>query len=230
VEAVLQDTPENRFLADFREFQGPMTRAGLWNALSQVLLKIASPGVPDFYQGNELWTFTLVDPDNRDPVDYARRREMLAQITDAARQDCPGLVRRLAHDLTDGAAKLHLTSRALSFRREHSPLLAEGAYASLLATGARANHVIAFARIADRESAVVLAGRFFLEMTRNSEVPVGEEAWGDTLVLLPRLLQVETLWDVISGRTVETTEHAGKRAIRLADAFRLLPQALLHTR
>src|SRR5581483_10960704 len=111
VAGVLEDTPENRFLADFREFQAPVTRAGLWNALSQVLLKVASPGVPDFYQGNELWTFTLVDPDNRGAVDYARRAAMLARLRETAESDVPALTARLARDLNDGGAKLWLTAR-----------------------------------------------------------------------------------------------------------------------
>ncbi len=227
VAGILEDTPENRFLADFREFQTPVTRAGLWNALSQVLLKITSPGVPDFYQGNELWTFTLVDPDNRGAVDYERRREMLRDFTAAGGQDRPGLVQRLTRDLTDGGLKLYLTNRALCFRREHGRLLSEGAYASLLATGARANHVIPFARILDGESAISLAGRFFLNMTRHGELPVGADAWGDTVVILPRMLEATEYTDAISGRTVPTVEHNGKQAIRLADAFAVLPQALL---
>jgi (1->4)-alpha-D-glucan 1-alpha-D-glucosylmutase len=228
VSAVLEDTPENRFLADFREFQEPVTRAGLWNALSQVLLKIASPGVPDFYQGNERWTFTLVDPDNRGAVDYAGSRDMLRGFEQGASEDRPGLVRRLAANLTDGAAKLYLTNRALRFRRDHGALFSDGAYASLLTTGARANHAIAFARIGKDENVLALAGRFFLNMTRNGEQPLGADAWADTEVLLPRRFTAPAYTDVISGRTVETVESGGKRAIRLADAFAIMPQALLY--
>ncbi len=227
VSAVLEDTPENRFLADFREFQSSVTRAGLWNALSQVLLKIASPGVPDFYQGNEGWTFTLVDPDNRGAVDYGRMQEMLREMAEAGARDREGLVRRLTRDLSDGAAKLFLTNRALCFRREHGRLFSDGAYASLLAVGAHQNQVIAFARIREKETAVALAGRFFLNMTHGGELPLGHESWADTLVLLPRSFAATQYTDVISGRTIDTVEQNGKRAVRISDAFALLPQALL---
>lgn len=80
VEEALRPTPANTFLEDFRQFQAPIARAGMWNSMSQVLLKIASPGVPDFFQGNELWNFVLVDPDNRGPVHFELRRQMLSSL------------------------------------------------------------------------------------------------------------------------------------------------------
>src|SRR3984957_21348957 len=118
----------------------------MWNSLSQLLVKIASPGVPDFYQGSELWSFHLVDPDNRQPVDYEVRSQMARKLQNEGEKDPAALLARLTNRPCDGAIKLFLTSRALRFRREQFDLFAEGSYLPLAAKGRRSNHVIAFAR------------------------------------------------------------------------------------
>src|SRR5579864_9392095 len=124
VAKVLQPSADNTFLEDFRQFQAPIAQAGMWNSLSQTVLKIASPGVPDFYQGNELWSFQLVDPDNRDPVDFERRRKMLSKLRGKKDADTAALMDRLMSSPCDGAIKLFITHRALSFRRDHKELFA----------------------------------------------------------------------------------------------------------
>ena len=88
----------NAFLDDFQQFQAPIAKAGIWNSIAQVLLKVASPGVPDFYQGNELWCFDLVDPDNRRPVDFELRRQMLGKMREQAGQDRAALVDRFGFE------------------------------------------------------------------------------------------------------------------------------------
>ena len=118
VEGVLERSRENAFLEDFRRFQHPIARAGVWNSISQLLLKVASPGVPDFYQGSELWSFELVDPDNRHPVDFEARKQMAAELREAAGRDREALVSRLAGNPCDGGIKFYITSRALNFRRD----------------------------------------------------------------------------------------------------------------
>ncbi|HEX8853416.1 MAG TPA: malto-oligosyltrehalose synthase, partial [Pyrinomonadaceae bacterium] len=129
VAALLAPGDDNAFLSDFVEFQRTTARAGLFNSLSQVLLKTCAPGVPDFYQGTELWSFTLVDPDNRRPVDYEVRRAMLASL-DAEAEACgaPALVERLMSDAEDGRIKLFVTSRALRLRRARRELFSSGEY------------------------------------------------------------------------------------------------------
>ena len=146
VEHVLELSPRNAFLEDFRRFQGPIARAGMWNSTSQLLLKIASPGVPDFYQGSELWNFHLVDPDNRQPVDFESRIEILARLRAEAGIDPGALVSRLTGNPCDGAIKLYITSRALQFRKNQFELFAKGVYVPLVAQGSKANHLVAFAR------------------------------------------------------------------------------------
>jgi (1->4)-alpha-D-glucan 1-alpha-D-glucosylmutase len=98
----------------------------MWNSLAQVLVKIASPGVPDFYQGNEIWAFDLVDPDNRRAVNYEVRRQMLAGLRAQAERNRAELMDRLRENLCDGAIKMFITSEALRFRRDHPELFSQG--------------------------------------------------------------------------------------------------------
>lgn len=113
------------------------------NSLAQVVLKSTVPGLPDVYQGTELWDFSLVDPDNRRPVDFARRLHALNEM--------PGDVAQLLSDWRDGGIKLHTLQRVLSFRQSHPALFAEGDYVPLAAKGWRSSHVVAFARRAEGE-------------------------------------------------------------------------------
>ncbi len=119
---------DSEFVADLTAFQTRIARAGMLNSLSQTILKIASPGVPDFYQGSELWTLNLVDPDNRRPVDYARRSAMLAKMREAAHRDPLATTRHLLKDMNSGAIKMYLINRAMEFRRAHPELFMRGDY------------------------------------------------------------------------------------------------------
>ena len=113
VAKVLDPSPRNKFLPAFLPVAEEIARLGAINSLTQTLLKLTSPGVPDIYQGNEIWDYSLVDPDNRRPVDYSRRREMLDALATAT----PG---ELIANWPDGRIKLFLTQRVLRFRREHA--------------------------------------------------------------------------------------------------------------
>ncbi len=149
IAAALDDRAKNRFLAEFCRFHSQVVRWGLYSALSQLLLKLTSPGVPDVYQGQELWDFRLVDPDNRRPVDFARCRAMLAELareSEGGADAALALARRLAADPGDPKIKLLLTWKTLQFRRRRADLFALGEYLPLEAHGARAKHVCAFAR------------------------------------------------------------------------------------
>ena len=227
IERVLERAGDNAFLEDFRQFQGPVARAGMWNSLSQLTLKIASPGVPDFYQGTELWSFHLVDPDNRQPVDYELRRRMAQKLCVESEKDPGGLLCRLANKPCDGAIKLYVTTRALRFRREHGELFAGGSYLPLSAKGNRGNNVIAFARVFGEQTILALAGRFFLRLCNSHGNPWGEQTWGNTSVILPKKTHSRRFRDVLSGQIVETQACSGEQALPLAKVFALAPVALL---
>jgi (1->4)-alpha-D-glucan 1-alpha-D-glucosylmutase len=222
----LAQSPENAFLDDFRQFQAPIASAGIWNSISQVLLKIAAPGMPDFYQGTDLWCFDLVDPDNRRPVDFELRRSIISKLHEQSAKDAAGLMERLVTNPCDGAIKLYVTSRALQFRKTHRQLFAQGSYASLAGVGGRANHVVAFARGFDKQTAIALAGRFFLKLRNSHPHPVGD-VWGNTAVVLPPDIAQQPFHDILTGRAVAVEQRDGQAVIPLAQAFSHCPVALL---
>jgi (1->4)-alpha-D-glucan 1-alpha-D-glucosylmutase len=227
VAAVLDPSPGNAFLREFTAFVQTIQAAGMWNSLSQTLLKIGSPGVPDFYQGNESWDFSLVDPDNRRAVNYTRRRELLEEIRKNSDDPLPWLGRALS-SLADGALKLFVISRALCFRRTNRELLEEGSYIPLRAGGERQNHVVAFARNHGRRSALVVASRFFASLGADRRPPVGAEVWGESALLLRRDFSRAAYRDAFTRQTVETDRQGGRHTLPLAKVFSHLPVALLY--
>ncbi|HEY6392697.1 MAG TPA: malto-oligosyltrehalose synthase [Bryobacteraceae bacterium] len=218
----LDPSPENIFLEDFRQFQAPVANCGMWNSLSQLVLKIASPGMPDFYQGNELWRLNLVDPDNRHPVDYEVRRSILEKL----RAGGDGLLGRLAASPCDGAIKLYITSRALRFRKDHAELFAHGSYAPVTAAGSRSNNVVAFARGLESKTAIAVAGRFFFKMCNSHRSPVGD-VWGNTSIVLPKKMEHRHFQDVFTGQTVAVENRDGNMSLPLTAVFSQCSVALL---
>jgi (1->4)-alpha-D-glucan 1-alpha-D-glucosylmutase len=177
VQAVLRS---EKFRATFEPFGQRIAFFAVFNSLGQVLLKSCSPGLPDFYQGTELWDFNLVDPDNRRPVDYNRRKQALARVKNA---DC----RDLLHNAASGDVKMFTTWAALQFRNRHREFFEEGNYIPLHARGSKRDHVIAFAREFDGKRAIAVAPRLCLTLVHGeTKPPLGREVWGDTELELPR--------------------------------------------
>ena len=201
IAALLDPAASGDFLRDFEEFQRLTARAGVHNSLAQTLLKACAPGVPDFYQGTELWAFTLVDPDNRRPVDYEVRRRVLAGLKDAGGGDASEFAEALLEEHEDGRVKMYVTARALGLRRERAELFARGAYVPLAARGRRAGNVVAFARALGGDCVVAVAGRFFtrLGVGREGRLGLGREAWGDTALGLEGV-GAGRYRDVLTGR------------------------------
>jgi (1->4)-alpha-D-glucan 1-alpha-D-glucosylmutase len=201
------------------------------NSLAQVLLKIASPGVPDIYQGNEVWDFSLVDPDNRRPVDYERRRKALgnlqARLT-RARTDRLELARELLQRKEDGRVKLYVTMQALRCRRDQAGLFATGEYLPADAGGVRAAHVFAFARRLGRRWAVVAVPRLLTRLTPRPEIlPLGKEVWQDTQIALPGLGAGGRCRNVFTGEVLTLTAQGDQGSLSLAEVFANFPVALL---
>jgi (1->4)-alpha-D-glucan 1-alpha-D-glucosylmutase len=229
VRALLDDTGSNAFLADFMPFQRRVTRFGLFSSLSQTLLKLTIPGVPDTYQGNELWAFNLVDPDNRRPVDYEQRRFALqALVTRCEAGDLPALTRDLLAQIENGEAKLYLTWRTLCLRRQYPELFTHGEYLALVTTGSKADHVCAFARrLADRE-VVVVAARWFARLSADeNRLPLGDAVWEDTVTEVPEGRGERSYRNVLTGERVGIVRHEHKRAFRTAELLAGFPVALL---
>ncbi len=221
IDGVLAPAPDNAVLAELRALVRRLVRPGLWTALSQLVLKVAAPGVPDFYQGTETWTFSLVDPDNRRPVDYHRRCAALDELAEAERSGPVELVRRLAAAPEDDRLKLFVTWRALAARRRFRDLFEAGEYVALSADGPRERHVLAFARVLEGRSAIVVATRYHLALDSEGSPPAGA-AWRGNQVTLPSQLGRGPWRDALTGRPVPVSA-----SLDLADVLAELPLALL---
>ncbi|HXV10335.1 MAG TPA: malto-oligosyltrehalose synthase [Burkholderiales bacterium] len=224
VDALLAPGSGNAFLDEFLPFQRKIARIGLMNSVSQVVLKTTAPGVPDFYQGNESWDFSLVDPDNRRPVDYGRRVAWLAEMQRAAAHG-PEVLRSYAAELFgtagDGRLKLYVTWRLLQLRRRFDAVFREGEYAPLRARGPRANNVCAFVRRQGDLQLVVIAPRWFARLASTGLAAVGDAVWHDTELEAPR----GDWLNVLTGESVSTTQADG--ALPLVRVFSTLPWAVL---
>jgi (1->4)-alpha-D-glucan 1-alpha-D-glucosylmutase len=204
VKAVLDAGTENRFLNDFVPFQRRIARIGLWNGLSQTLLKLTCPGVPDIYQGTELWNLSLVDPDNRRPVDYVRSQELFECVQ--ARGDAPdtSLIACLMKNPEDGRIKQYLISQTLQLRQQESDLFQQGEYVPLAVTGTKANHVVAFARKFKNTSVVVIVPRLISTLLNDFDVPpIGPQVWQDTQILLPSRDSGKPYRNIFTGEVLE---------------------------
>jgi (1->4)-alpha-D-glucan 1-alpha-D-glucosylmutase len=234
VTRLLDTKRRNRFLEDFTAFQRWVAYFGQFNALAQVLLKLTSPGVPDIYQGTELWDFSLVDPDNRRPVDYQRRRSLLNDLkakANRADRDLIPLLQELLGTSQDGRIKLYLICRTLNFRRSHKDLFLRGTYLPLEATGEKKDHLCAFARVLAGEAILVAVPRLVVGLTGGLEQPpLGAGTWRDTRILLPSETAGPVYQDLFTGQTLSAEERDGKAALVLADVFSHFPVALLERR
>lgn len=229
VRALLYPQPDNPFLQDFLPFQQRIARVGAFNSLSQVLLKLTSPGVPDIYQGNEVWDFSLVDPDNRRTVDYEARHAALRAIktlyADAGTAAC---AQHLLENLPDGRIKLYLTWKILTLRREHEAVFRDGDYLPLKVYGEHAEQVVAFTRHSGEETLLAAAPRMFGGLMGNhGQPPVGEAAWGDTWIEVPPERVHEKWTNTLTDETFDTQARGEAQGLALAQLFGTFPYALL---
>jgi (1->4)-alpha-D-glucan 1-alpha-D-glucosylmutase len=228
VESLLADSEHNSFLEDFKPFQDRVAFFGRFNSLSQVLLKVASPGVPDFYQGSELWDFNLVDPDNRRLVDYELRRSLLADIHAAVSRgsrEMPRFLGRLMKESHTGEIKLYLTCRALNFRRRHRQLFEEANYVPLEANGPKAGHICSFARVSEHGKVIAIAPRLVLGLTKGLEQwPLGSAVWQDTHIAVPDPQPGDKYRNVLTDEIVSPNPDG---SIQVAAALGSFPVALL---
>jgi len=221
IEKILGPPGENGFLREFLPFQKKVAYYGIYNSLSQTLIKITSPGVPDFYQGTELWDLNLVDPDNRRPVDFEKRRSWLRDIKDKARADVLNLVAELFSTKEDGRLKLFLINRALQARKKHLDLFQKGMYIPVEVGGTRKAHVVAFARKHGNACALTIAPRLLTAVIQEGELPLGQQVWDTTHIILPK--EMPSVWkDAITARIIKCEE-----TLPVSEALKHFPMALL---
>ena len=226
----VMDEENRRFQEDLAPFLEEVAWFGGLSGLSQVLLKLTAPGVPDIYQGNEIWRFCLVDPDNRRPVDFARRQRMLAEIMNRMQGDPalkPDICVELLDNLGDGRAKMYVTAVTLWLRKSRPEVFSRGDYLPLKVIGKRSRHLCAYARRLGERLVVVVAPLLYRKLGRGRRRAVLEkEVWGDTAVILPPELAGVCLENLYTGATIQV-EREARPFLKTAQLFDTWPLALL---
>ncbi|WP_075882566.1 malto-oligosyltrehalose synthase [Candidatus Protochlamydia sp. W-9] len=216
-------SPDSLFLIDFKAWIPKIIKAGLFNSISQLILKITSPGIPDFYQGSELWEFSLVDPDNRHLVDYSSRPQLLQIIKQRSKEDLPKFIHQLVQNPEDGLIKLYVTSVLLNFRNVYFKIFQEGDYQPVEIIGDKSQHVIAFTRSISNMRLLVVVGRFFKNLTDISKILPINQVWEQTYLSIS-LPNREAYRDILSGQTFEFEPC---QSISLSQLFSHFPFAVL---
>lgn len=200
------DVEQNRdFLDSFLDYQKKIAGFGILNSLSQVTIKLTCPGVPDLYQGSELWDLSLVDPDNRRPVDYVKRKNYLEEITTGAMENAVELTRRLMNSPEDGKIKMFLIHRLLEARKMFRPLFSEGGYQPLEVNGELEHNIIAFQRINHESSTIVVAARFFSEFMKEPLTHFPESLWKDACINISQEVK-QDMYNIITEERL-SIEH-----------------------
>ena len=230
VDAVLGDGgPGNQFLKEFIPFQEKISHFGMFNSLSQTVLKITCPGVPDFYQGTEIWDFSLVDPDNRRPVDYGLRSEMFHRLRDRERRtEGHVLSRDLTLDKDTGEIKLYVIYKALGYRRANRGLFEEGEYMPLETGGGASDHICAFARRLGNKELLVIVPRFLIRLVPEEErLPFGDDAWGDCSIIVPFAEEGWIYRNIFTSEVVAVRRKNGALCLFASEVFGSFPVALM---
>jgi len=221
VAQLLSDPEHNAFLRDFSTVAQVTDYFGKLNSLAQTLLKLTAPGVPDLYQGTELPSLALVDPDNRRPVDFDGAAGKLTQI-EAAGDAAAG---QLLGDWQEGRNKLFVTWKLLQLRKQHPQLFARGDYEPLQVAGESKDHVLAFARKHDGMCVIVVLSRWAARLMKGElAAPIGE-VWSDTVVSATPRCSLGAMRDLFTGRRVEPEGDGA--TLRVAELLKVLPFAVL---
>jgi (1->4)-alpha-D-glucan 1-alpha-D-glucosylmutase len=226
---ILSPSSTNPFLQDFLPFQHRLAQYGIYNSLSQVLIKILAPGVPDFYQGTELWDFSLVDPDNRQSVDYIHRQQRLSELHHMQKTTSSlDFVHALLDDAENGLIKMFLTTTALHVRKKNPKLFLEGSYLPLEAKGEQAHHVCGFIRQDHTSRCLTVFPRFLVSLIPDPTAPpLGESIWGQTWMTLPLEAPSHSFRNILTQEIVTPQNGPGVLGLPLGTLFQHFPFAIL---
>ncbi len=220
IDKILNQSENSLFVKDFLTFHKKLSHFGFLNSLSQTLLKITSPGMPDFYQGRELWDFYFVDPDNRRKVDYDIRKKILEGIIARDKADRNNLLHELLKDFESGAVKMFLIYRSLKSRNGNIELFRNGGYLPLKTEGKYQKNIVAFARKLENKYAVTAVPRFLYGIIKEGELPLGNEIWNDTKIMLP--FENKSFCNEITGEEIKAD-----KGLFAGDVFKSFPAALM---
>ncbi|HTH00922.1 MAG TPA: malto-oligosyltrehalose synthase [Vicinamibacterales bacterium] len=233
VRHVLSGSGGAKLLAAMLPFQRKVAHLGMMNSLAQVTLKIGSPGVPDFFQGTDLWDLSLVDPDNRRPVDFARRSCLLKDVERALASDSSSrgpVLRNWLEHWIDGRIKMLVTMAGLRLRRELPDVFLGGEYLPIPVELTASGSALAFARLSPRRDQAVLfvAPRLFSRLVTPAQpVPIGGDCWKTSRLMLPPELRDRQFRDEITGAEIRPTRASETAWIFVGEAFQTLPVAML---
>jgi (1->4)-alpha-D-glucan 1-alpha-D-glucosylmutase len=237
IERALTGSSGARFLSLMLPLQRRIAAAGMVNSLSQLVAKLGSPGVPDVYQGTELWDFSLVDPDNRRPVDFTRRRAIIEEIDSLLCRRGPERLAALAALLdswTDGRIKLLTTAVGLRIRRDDPELFLRGEYIALETEISVAGAAVAFARVQGQRAALFVGPRLSARLLHQNGStppklgpPLGADAWKTSRVFLPEALANRAFRHEISGADIQPTSASGHAWLFLGQIFEHVPVGIL---
>ncbi len=217
VRGCLDESKNREFISQLRSFVRDLSWFGMINSLSQLVLKLTMPGVPDFYQGTELWDLSLVDPDNRRPVDFVKRARFLDKVC--------GRITNLSGVLKsadDGRLKMFIIHKLLTLRQEHAGLFENGGYVAAVASGVHRKNIEAFVRIDGGETLLVAAPKLSRSLVKPGDYPLGTETWQDTRIKLRKSLPCSTMTNVFTGKSVDVSKE-----IYLSDLLKDFPSAVL---
>jgi len=225
VETITDESSSNEFLKDFLRFQRDVAYWGALNGLAQVLIKIGFPGVPELYQGSELWDLRLVDPDNRGPVDFSQRMRMAEELR-KKRQCTIQCFRDLLEHWEDGRIKLYLVSKALSFRVANAELFLNGDYLPIEPSGNHKESVCAFARRWKSSWCVIVVPRLITKLVSPGQPPLGDNVWGKSTIALPKSSPQQWL-NIFTKEKITASPSGRSSMLHLRDIFQNFPVALL---
>ena len=223
-----------QFVSSFDRFHEQVSYYGMLNSLSQLLMKLTCPGIPDIYQGNEMWDFSLVDPDNRRPVDFALRSKMLSSLERRIRSskaEMDVLARDLVSKMSSGLIKMYVLHQSLKFRSEHETLFKNGTYIPLRAKGPKSEHVCAFARKTEDDECVVVVPRLFVSLLSGIKYHDATNIWKDTSLIFPKgvaTTSADAYSNIFTGRKVVVVkDQKGNATLQLSDVLNEFPVGLI---
>ena len=230
IEAILDESRTGDFLNDFQSFQRMISQYGAINSLSQTLIKLAAPGVPDTYQGNEILDFSLVDPDNRRPVDFACRRGLLRELHErTSSPSTAGFCSSQPATTTDASSlKLHIHQTVLKLRKQYPGLFTTGEYLPLRTGGSKAAHIFAFARSHEQRIAIIAVPRLVAALAETPADFVGDrDIWADTYIEPPEVARGRAFRNALMNTSIQNSADASRWLA--ADLFADCPVVLLIT-
>lgn len=230
IRKVLNYPKKHPFWKEFIPFQKKVAACGYLNSISQCVLKFTSPGVPDIYQGNEVFNFRLVDPDNRQPVDYSKNIELFEKIEPLLKFNPENynsdysIFNELLLPRESGALKLFYTAATLNFRQIHSDLFRAGEYIPLQTIGKHSEHITAFARLTESSAIITAVPRLVYKLISDTEtLKIIPEIFDDTKILLPENFKDFNFTNIYTKQNINTSDNK----ISVNEALNILPAAVL---